>query len=146
MLFSKSKYIVSDYYSPQTDLYTPLSPRVSWYIQGNNESWKQKEEDASPFNLIAIIRQDHFKWQSCLKLQEVWSIMCYSFIELNITSLLLIFLKQQKCGSTMGVWLWPHKFDSITLCRQRGASASLFQNLLVTCEVKAWVLMFERGD
>jgi multidrug transporter EmrE-like cation transporter len=43
-----------------TDLYTPLSPRVSWYI-GNNESWKQKEEDVSPFNLIAIIRQDHFK-------------------------------------------------------------------------------------
>lgn len=43
------------------DLYTPLSPRVSWYFQGNNESWKQKEEDVSPFNLIAIIRQDHFK-------------------------------------------------------------------------------------
>ncbi|KAK7358760.1 hypothetical protein VNO77_00699 [Canavalia gladiata] len=44
-----------------TDLYTPLSPKVSWYIQGNGESWKQKEEDVSPFNLIAIVRQDHFK-------------------------------------------------------------------------------------
>lgn len=43
------------------DLYSPLSPRVSWYFQGNNESWKQKEEDVPPFNLIAIIRQDHFK-------------------------------------------------------------------------------------
>ncbi|XP_061346799.1 probable magnesium transporter NIPA6 isoform X1 [Gastrolobium bilobum] len=44
-----------------TDLYTPLSPRVSWYIQGNSDPWKQKEEDVSPLNLIAIIRQDHFK-------------------------------------------------------------------------------------
>ncbi|KAG4398227.1 hypothetical protein GLYMA_08G004250v4 [Glycine max] len=43
------------------DLYTPLSPKVSWYIQGNSEPWKQKEEDVSPLNLIAIIRQDHFK-------------------------------------------------------------------------------------
>uniref|UniRef100_A0A0R0JYJ2 Probable magnesium transporter n=1 Tax=Glycine max TaxID=3847 RepID=A0A0R0JYJ2_SOYBN len=42
------------------DLYTPLSPKVSWYIQGNSEPWKQ-EEDVSPLNLIAIIRQDHFK-------------------------------------------------------------------------------------
>ncbi|ESW31894.1 hypothetical protein PHAVU_002G277100 [Phaseolus vulgaris] len=46
-----------------TDLYTPLSPKVSWYIQGNGEPWKQKEEDASspPFNLITVVRQDHFK-------------------------------------------------------------------------------------
>ncbi|KAK7318390.1 hypothetical protein RJT34_03089 [Clitoria ternatea] len=43
------------------DLYTPLSPKVSWYIQGSNEPWKQKEEDVSPFNLITIMRQDHFK-------------------------------------------------------------------------------------
>ncbi|KAL5174094.1 putative magnesium transporter NIPA7 [Glycine soja] len=43
------------------DLYTPLSPKVSWYIQGNSEPWKQKEEDVSPLNLIAIILQDHFK-------------------------------------------------------------------------------------
>ncbi|XP_027357990.1 probable magnesium transporter NIPA6 [Abrus precatorius] len=44
-----------------TDLYSPLSPKVSWYIQGNGEPWKQKEEDGSPFNLITVIRQDHFK-------------------------------------------------------------------------------------
>ncbi|KAL1347033.1 hypothetical protein HN51_020553 [Arachis hypogaea] len=44
-----------------TDLYSPLSPKVTWYIQGNGESWKQKEEDGSPpFNLITVVRQDHF--------------------------------------------------------------------------------------
>ncbi|XP_016171735.1 probable magnesium transporter NIPA6 isoform X2 [Arachis ipaensis] len=44
-----------------TDLYSPLSPKVTWYIQGNGESWKQKEEDgAAPFNLITVVRQDHF--------------------------------------------------------------------------------------
>ncbi|XP_020201958.1 probable magnesium transporter NIPA7 [Cajanus cajan] len=44
-----------------TDLYSPLSPKVSWYFQGNGEPWKQKEEDGPPFNLITVIRQDHFK-------------------------------------------------------------------------------------
>ncbi|XP_057420759.1 probable magnesium transporter NIPA7 [Lotus japonicus] len=44
-----------------TDLYSPLSPKVSWYIQGNGETWKQKEEDEQPFSLITVIRQDHFK-------------------------------------------------------------------------------------
>ncbi|KAK4264633.1 hypothetical protein QN277_025785 [Acacia crassicarpa] len=44
-----------------TDLYAPLSPTVKWYIQGNGEPWKQKEEDGAPFNLITIVRQDHFK-------------------------------------------------------------------------------------
>ncbi|CAL0319764.1 unnamed protein product [Lupinus luteus] len=44
-----------------TDLHSPLSPKVSWYIQGNGESRKQKEEDGSTFNLITVIRQDHFK-------------------------------------------------------------------------------------
>ncbi|KAK8465714.1 hypothetical protein PHAVU_009G156800 [Phaseolus vulgaris] len=44
-----------------TDLYSPLSPKVSWYSQGNGEPWKQKEEEESPFNLITVIRQDHFK-------------------------------------------------------------------------------------
>ncbi|XP_061350023.1 probable magnesium transporter NIPA7 isoform X2 [Gastrolobium bilobum] len=34
---------------------------VSWYIQGNGEPRKQEEEDGSPFNLITVIRQDHFK-------------------------------------------------------------------------------------
>lgn len=44
-----------------TDVYSPLSPKVSWYIQGNSEQWKQKEDDGPPLNLIKIIQQDHFK-------------------------------------------------------------------------------------
>ncbi|KAK2445122.1 putative magnesium transporter NIPA6 [Trifolium repens] len=44
-----------------TDVYSPLSPKVSWYIQGNGESWKQKDEDGPPLNLITVIQQDHFK-------------------------------------------------------------------------------------
>ncbi|KAJ6948970.1 hypothetical protein NC651_003088 [Populus alba x Populus x berolinensis] len=43
------------------DLYTPLSPKVSWCIQGNGEHWKQKDEDGSPPDFITILRQDHFK-------------------------------------------------------------------------------------
>ncbi|KAH9664703.1 putative magnesium transporter [Citrus sinensis] len=42
-----------------TDLYTPLSPKVSWYIQGNGELWK-KDEDGSHPNMITI-RPDYFK-------------------------------------------------------------------------------------
>lgn len=45
--------------SGHADLYTPLSPKVSWYIQGSTEPWKP-EDDAPPFNLSKIIRQDHF--------------------------------------------------------------------------------------
>ncbi|KAK4256844.1 hypothetical protein QN277_006515 [Acacia crassicarpa] len=44
---------------PITDLYTPLSPKVSWYIHDSTEPWKP-EEDAPRFNLAEIIRQDHF--------------------------------------------------------------------------------------
>ncbi|XP_034197002.1 probable magnesium transporter NIPA6 isoform X2 [Prunus dulcis] len=43
-----------------TDLYTPLSPKVSWYIQSNGE-WKQKDEDSSTPNFITILRPDYFK-------------------------------------------------------------------------------------
>lgn len=45
-----------------TDLYTPLSPKVSWqHLQNNGELWKQKEEDGPSSNFIAITRQDYFK-------------------------------------------------------------------------------------
>ncbi|XP_011011263.1 PREDICTED: probable magnesium transporter NIPA6 [Populus euphratica] len=44
-----------------TDLYTPLSPKVSWYIQSSGEHWKQKDEDGPSPNFITILRQDHFK-------------------------------------------------------------------------------------
>ncbi|KAB2618939.1 magnesium transporter NIPA3-like [Pyrus ussuriensis x Pyrus communis] len=43
-----------------TDLYTPLSPKVSWYIQSNGE-WKQKDEDGSTPNFLTVLRQDYFK-------------------------------------------------------------------------------------
>ena len=42
------------------DLYTPLSPKVSWYIQSNGE-WKQKDEEGSNPNFITVLRQDYFK-------------------------------------------------------------------------------------
>lgn len=42
------------------DLYAPLSPKVSWFIQGNGELWK-KDEDGSPPNMITILRPDYFK-------------------------------------------------------------------------------------
>ncbi|KAJ4844372.1 hypothetical protein Tsubulata_029739 [Turnera subulata] len=46
---------------PITDLYTPLSPKVSWYIQGNGEHWKQKDEDGPAPSFITLLQQDHFK-------------------------------------------------------------------------------------
>ena len=52
---------ISSDYSLCADLYAPLSPKVKWYFQGNGEPWKQKEEDGAPFNLITIVRQDHFR-------------------------------------------------------------------------------------
>lgn len=47
--------------SKHVDLYTPLSPRVSWYIGGNGELWKQKDDDGSPPSFITMLRQDYFK-------------------------------------------------------------------------------------
>ncbi|XP_071724780.1 probable magnesium transporter NIPA6 [Rutidosis leptorrhynchoides] len=43
-----------------TDLYTPLSPKVSWYIQGNGETWKQKDEEGSPPSFVTYLRPDYF--------------------------------------------------------------------------------------
>lgn len=56
---------ILSYSSKPADLYTPISPRVSWYIQGNGgELWKQKDEDGSPPSFITILRQDYFKWNN----------------------------------------------------------------------------------
>lgn len=45
-----------------SDLYTPLSPRVSWYIQGNGDLWKQKDEEGQPASsIITVLRPDYFK-------------------------------------------------------------------------------------
>ncbi|KAF8023000.1 hypothetical protein BT93_F0495 [Corymbia citriodora subsp. variegata] len=46
---------------PITDLYTPLSPKVSWYIPSNGELWKQKDEDGSFPSFVTILRPDYFK-------------------------------------------------------------------------------------
>ncbi|GAB4836114.1 hypothetical protein Ancab_001031 [Ancistrocladus abbreviatus] len=43
-----------------TDLYTPLSPKVSWHLQSNGELWKQKDEDGQSPNFITVVRQDYF--------------------------------------------------------------------------------------
>ncbi|KAL9248802.1 putative magnesium transporter NIPA7 [Drosera capensis] len=43
-----------------TDLYTPLSPKVSWHLQSNGDMWKQKDEDGQSPNFIAVLRSDYF--------------------------------------------------------------------------------------
>ncbi|KNA12662.1 hypothetical protein SOVF_123670 [Spinacia oleracea] len=43
-----------------TDLYTPLSPKVSWHLQSNGDFWKQKDDDGQSANCISIIQQDYF--------------------------------------------------------------------------------------
>ncbi|GAB4855317.1 hypothetical protein Ancab_023936 [Ancistrocladus abbreviatus] len=40
------------------DLYTPLSPKVSWHLPINGDFWKQKDEDGQSPNLITIVRRD----------------------------------------------------------------------------------------
>ncbi|KAF8376990.1 hypothetical protein HHK36_030362 [Tetracentron sinense] len=43
-----------------TDLYSPLSPKMSWYIQGNGDLlWKQKDDDGLLPDFITV-RQDYF--------------------------------------------------------------------------------------
>ncbi|KAL8166453.1 hypothetical protein V2J09_007952 [Rumex salicifolius] len=44
-------------YSGQ-NLYTPLSPKVSWHLQNSGDLWKLKDEDG---HSITIITQDYFK-------------------------------------------------------------------------------------
>ncbi|XP_072964186.1 probable magnesium transporter NIPA6 isoform X1 [Typha angustifolia] len=43
-----------------TDLYTPLSPRIFWHIQGNGEVEKSKDDDLLSNDFIAVVRQDYF--------------------------------------------------------------------------------------
>ncbi|XP_019052089.1 PREDICTED: probable magnesium transporter NIPA6 isoform X2 [Nelumbo nucifera] len=45
---------------PVTDLYSPLSPKILWHIQGNGELWKQKDEDGSSLDFVTIFKQDYF--------------------------------------------------------------------------------------
>ncbi|XP_077248710.1 putative magnesium transporter NIPA6 [Tasmannia lanceolata] len=43
-----------------TDLYTPLSPKISWHIQTNGELWKHKDEDGLSADFITVLRPDYF--------------------------------------------------------------------------------------
>ncbi|XP_068661451.1 probable magnesium transporter NIPA6 isoform X2 [Aristolochia californica] len=45
---------------PITELYSPLSPKISWHIQGNGERWKHKDENRSPPDIFTVIRPDYF--------------------------------------------------------------------------------------
>lgn len=42
-----------------TDLYTSLSPQISWHVHANGEIWKQKDNDELQF--LGLIRPDYFK-------------------------------------------------------------------------------------
>ncbi|OAY63682.1 putative magnesium transporter NIPA6 [Ananas comosus] len=42
------------------DLYTPLSPKIYWHIQGNGEFVKHKNDDLLSGDFIAMVRQDYF--------------------------------------------------------------------------------------
>uniref|UniRef100_A0A7N0UB07 Probable magnesium transporter n=1 Tax=Kalanchoe fedtschenkoi TaxID=63787 RepID=A0A7N0UB07_KALFE len=44
-----------------TDMYSPLSPQISWLIPVNGEAWKQKEDSDLYHDFVTILRQDHFK-------------------------------------------------------------------------------------
>ncbi|XP_031098773.1 probable magnesium transporter NIPA6 [Ipomoea triloba] len=46
---------------PPPDMYTQVSPQISWVVRANGEIWKQKDDDLHP-EFVAIIRQDHFKF------------------------------------------------------------------------------------
>ncbi|XP_077241435.1 putative magnesium transporter NIPA6 isoform X2 [Tasmannia lanceolata] len=43
-----------------TDLYTPLSPKMSWHTQTNTEVWKHKDDDVLAANFITVLRPDYF--------------------------------------------------------------------------------------
>ncbi|CAL9145560.1 unnamed protein product [Musa hybrid cultivar] len=43
-----------------SDLYTPLSPKIFWHIQGNGELGKLKDDDLLSGEFVAVVRQDHF--------------------------------------------------------------------------------------
>lgn len=45
---------------PVSELYTPLSPKILWHIQGNGEPWKHKDEEGLSADFITIVRNDYF--------------------------------------------------------------------------------------
>lgn len=46
---------------PVSDMYSSLSPQISWIVHANGEIWKQKDDEESCPEVVAIIQPDHFK-------------------------------------------------------------------------------------
>ncbi|KAI3513564.1 hypothetical protein L1887_20900 [Cichorium endivia] len=46
---------------PVSDMYSSLSPQISWIVHANGEIWKQKDNEESCPEVVAIIQPDHFK-------------------------------------------------------------------------------------
>lgn len=46
---------------PITDMYSSLSPQISWIIPSNGEMWKRKDDGELYPDFVAILRQDHFR-------------------------------------------------------------------------------------
>lgn len=46
---------------PVSDMYSSLSPQISWIVHANGEIWKHKDNDDSCPEVVAIIQPDHFK-------------------------------------------------------------------------------------
>lgn len=63
VLLKSHKHDIADVYlmllCAAADLYTPLSPKILWHIQGNGELWKHSEDGLSA-DFITVLRNDHF--------------------------------------------------------------------------------------
>ncbi|KAD6119387.1 hypothetical protein E3N88_10658 [Mikania micrantha] len=46
---------------PISDMYSSLSPQISWIVRANGEIWKYKDNDESCPEVVAIIQPDHFR-------------------------------------------------------------------------------------
>ncbi|KAG0495385.1 hypothetical protein HPP92_000077 [Vanilla planifolia] len=46
--------------SSNSDLYTPLPPKMFWHVQGNGETGKHKNEELLPADFITLVRHDYF--------------------------------------------------------------------------------------
>ncbi|KAI7757213.1 hypothetical protein M8C21_016196 [Ambrosia artemisiifolia] len=46
---------------PVSDMYSSLSPQISWIVHANGEIWKHKDNDESCPEVVAIIQPDHFR-------------------------------------------------------------------------------------
>lgn len=53
-------FIMEHLMSNLADLYTPLSPKIFWHVQGNGELGKLKNDDLLSGEFVAVVRQDYF--------------------------------------------------------------------------------------